>query len=70
MICCFDENRFWNGDKMSLIKYYPTPSDSAASPPPAIRSLDFSSDGSQIAVGYENGLVEIYKTSFVLFFSF
>ncbi|UJR29986.1 hypothetical protein I4U23_017533 [Adineta vaga] len=53
--------RFWNADRMSLITFYTTPF-APLSPPPAIRSLDFSSDGSQIAVGYESGYVEIYPT--------
>jgi hypothetical protein len=58
-------NRFWNAERMSLITFYATP-DVPLSPPPAIRSLAFSSDGSQIAVGYENGYIEIYKTTFVI----
>lgn len=37
------------------------------SPAPAIRSLAFSSNGTQIAVGYENGYIEIYQTMFVFF---
>ncbi|CAF4537148.1 unnamed protein product, partial [Rotaria magnacalcarata] len=31
-------------------------------PPPSIRSLAFSSNGNQIAVGYDNGYIEIYQT--------
>ena len=50
---------------MSLITYYTTPF-VPLSPPPAIRSLAFSSDGNQIAVGYENGYLEIYQTMFVI----
>jgi hypothetical protein len=51
---------------MSIITFYRTPF-VLSSPPPAIRSLAFSSDGNQIAVGYENGYVEIYPTMFVYF---
>ncbi|CAF1543885.1 unnamed protein product, partial [Adineta ricciae] len=54
--------RFWNADRMTLITFYPTPF-APISPPPAIRSLNFSSDGSQIAVGYESGYIEIYPTT-------
>lgn len=50
---------------MSLIKFFLTPSVSI-SPPPPIRSLAFSSDGRQIAVGYDNGYIEIYSTEYVL----
>ncbi len=50
---------------MSLITFYTTPY-VPLSPPPAIRSLAFSSDGNQIAVGYENGYIEIYQTMFVI----
>jgi len=56
--------RFWNADKMSFITFYTTPF-VPLTPPPAIRSLVFSSNGSQIAVGYENGYIEIYPTVFV-----
>ncbi|CAF3682759.1 unnamed protein product [Rotaria sp. Silwood1] len=54
-------NRFWNAERMSLITFYVTPY-VPLTPPPAIRSLAFSSDGNQIAVGYENGYIEIYRT--------
>lgn len=57
-------NRFWNAGLMSAITFYTTPYVPLI-PSPAIRSLAFSSDGSQIAVGYENGYIEIYKTMFV-----
>ncbi len=58
--------RFWNADKKSLITFYTTPF-IALSPIPPIRSLAFSNDGKQIAVGYENGYIEIYQTMFVWF---
>ncbi|CAF4015711.1 unnamed protein product [Rotaria sordida] len=53
--------RFWNAERMSLITCYVTPF-VPLTPTPAIRSLAFSSDGNQIAVGYENGYIEIYRT--------
>ena len=46
---------------MSMITFYTTPY-VPFSPPPAIRALAFSSDGSHIASGYENGYIEIYQT--------
>jgi hypothetical protein len=49
---------------MSFITFYTTPF-VPLTPPPAIRSLVFSSDGNQIVVGYENGYIEIYPTMFV-----
>jgi hypothetical protein len=49
---------------MSFITFYTTPF-VPLTPPPAIRSLVFSSDGNQIVVGYENGYIEIYQTMFV-----
>lgn len=49
---------------MSLITFYETPF-VELSPRPTIRSMDFTSDGSQIAVGYDNGYIEIYPTMFV-----
>ena len=57
--------RFWNADRMALIGCYPT-SAVLPSPLPAIRSLAFSADGAQIAVGYENGYIEIYPTMYVV----
>ncbi|CAF4873359.1 unnamed protein product [Rotaria socialis] len=56
--------RFWNAERMTSITFYTTPY-VPLSPPPAIRSIAFTSDGNQIAVGYENGYVEIYPTMFV-----
>ncbi|CAF0858738.1 unnamed protein product [Adineta steineri] len=53
--------RFWDAERFSLIKFYSTPS-IRLSPSPAIRALAFSSNGSEIAVGYENGYIEIYPT--------
>ncbi|CAF2961159.1 unnamed protein product [Rotaria sp. Silwood2] len=53
--------RFWNADKMSIITFYWTPC-VPLSPTPTIRSLAFSSNGNQIAVGYDNGYIEIYPT--------
>ncbi|CAF1944366.1 unnamed protein product [Rotaria magnacalcarata] len=53
--------RFWNAERMSSITFFTTPY-VPLSPPPAIRSIAFTSDGNQIAVGYENGYVEIYRT--------
>ncbi|CAF3520544.1 unnamed protein product [Rotaria sp. Silwood1] len=53
--------RFWNADKMSLVTFYWTPNAQFPSLP-AIRSLAFSSHGNQIAVGYDNGYLEIYPT--------
>ncbi|CAF1210286.1 unnamed protein product [Rotaria sordida] len=53
--------RFWNAEKMSIITFYLTPY-VPLSPPPDIRSLAFSSNGNQIAVGYDNGFIEIYPT--------
>jgi hypothetical protein len=52
---------------MSLITFYTTPF-VVLSPPPAVRSAAFSSDGNQIAVGYENGYIEIYQTMLVISF--
>jgi hypothetical protein len=49
---------------MSVITFYTTPF-ILLSPPPSIRALAFSTDGKQIAVGYENGYIEIYQTMFV-----
>ena len=57
--------RFWNAERMIPIDFYSTPFVSV-SPLPAIRSLAFNSDGSQIAVGYENGVIEIYPALFVV----
>ncbi|UJR16486.1 hypothetical protein I4U23_003389 [Adineta vaga] len=54
--------RFWNADQMSLIRFYLTPF-VPISPPPPIRSLAYSSDGNQIAIGYENGYIEICPTT-------
>ncbi|CAF1474328.1 unnamed protein product, partial [Adineta steineri] len=54
--------RFWNADKMSLITFYTMPY-APISPAPTIRSIAFSSDGGQFAVGYEDGSVEIYPTN-------
>ncbi|CAF3456731.1 unnamed protein product [Rotaria socialis] len=53
--------RFWNAEKMSLVIFYSLPY-VPLSPPPSIRSLAFSSNGNQIAVGYDNGYIEIYQT--------
>ncbi|CAF1609867.1 unnamed protein product [Rotaria magnacalcarata] len=53
--------RFWNAEKMSLVTFYSVPY-VPLSPPPSIRSLAFSSNGNQIAVGYDNGYIEIYQT--------
>lgn len=50
---------------MSLITFYTTPFVSISPAPPLIRSLAFSSNGSQIAVGYDNGYIEIYPTPYV-----
>ena len=49
---------------MSIVKYLNAPSVSL-SPCPSIRSLSFKSSGTGIAVGYDNGLIEIYSTVFV-----
>lgn len=57
-------NRFWNAEKTSLIAFYLVPFVSLT-PSPAIRSLAFSANGTQIAVGYENGYVEVYPSLFV-----
>ncbi|CAF0987237.1 unnamed protein product [Adineta ricciae] len=54
--------RFWNANQMSLITFYTTPFVSISPAPPLIRSLAFSSNGNQIAVGYDNGYIEIYPT--------
>ena len=50
---------------MSIITVYPTHSTSSSSSP-LVRSLAFSTDGHQIAVGYETGLIEIYQSLFVI----
>ena len=50
---------------MLPITLYVTPSN-PKSQVTAIRSLAFSSNGEQIAVGYENGLIEIYPVLFVM----
>jgi WD40 repeat protein len=67
-IFVFVENRFWNAERMSIITFYRTPY-VLLSPPPAIRSLAFSSNGNEIVVGYENGYIEIYQTLFVILIS-
>ena len=53
--------RFWNADRMLPFHFYGT-SDGSATSSPSIRSLAFSADGERIAVGYEDGLIEIYPT--------
>jgi len=50
---------------MSSITFFTTPF-VPLSPLPATRSLAFSSNGNEIAVGYENGYIEIYQTMFVI----
>ena len=62
--CPFCSDRFWNADRKSSMGFYVTPF-TQATPPPGIRSISFSHDGVHIAVGFENGLIEIYKTPFV-----
>lgn len=55
---------------MMPVKFYATPF-ASLSPLPGIRSLAFSFNGEQIAVGYENGSIEIYPSAFVIWkFSF
>jgi hypothetical protein len=50
---------------MSIVTVYPTPFTPSSSTT-LIRSLAFSTNGDQIAVGYETGLIEIYRTLFVI----
>jgi hypothetical protein len=50
---------------MSIITVYTVPA-IQISPTPAVRSLAFSTNGDQIAVGYESGSVEIYQSLFVI----
>ncbi|CAF1349306.1 unnamed protein product, partial [Didymodactylos carnosus] len=54
--------RFWNADQMHIISFYFVPF-SQSSATPSIRSCGYSSNGNNIAVGFDNGLVEIYPTS-------
>jgi hypothetical protein len=57
--------RFWDADRMRLVNFFIVPF-AGCSPTPSIRSLAFSARGDQIAVGFENSLIEIYSTMCVV----